>query len=59
MEVRKLQTGEHIDTRFLYENVFPGDSKAFVDYYYSEKIRGRAKILKENAYNKGELRWKI
>ena len=39
MEVRKLQTGEHIDTRFLYENVFPGDSKAFVDYYYSEKIK--------------------
>ncbi len=39
MEVRKLDLKEHGDTRFLYEEVFREDSKAFVDYYYSEKTK--------------------
>lgn len=39
MEIRKLEKAEHNLTRELYEEVFPEDSKGFVDYYYSEKTR--------------------
>lgn len=39
MKIRKLALKEHIDTRRLYEEVFPEDSKAFVDYYYTEKTK--------------------
>lgn len=39
MEVKKLQTEEHQNTRTLYEEVFSEDSKSFVDYYYEEKVK--------------------
>ncbi len=39
MKIRKLDSKEHKDTRRLYEEVFPEDSKAFVDYYYAEKTK--------------------
>ena len=37
MELRKLQTEEHIKTRPLWEAIFTEDSKEFVDYYYAVK----------------------
>lgn len=37
MEIRRLEREEHIATRSLYEEVFPEDSRSFVDYYYTEK----------------------
>ena len=37
MELRKLQTEEHIKTRALWEAIFTEDSKEFVDYYYAVK----------------------
>lgn len=39
MKIRKLDLQEHIKTRPIYEEIFPGDSKAFVDYYYTEKTK--------------------
>lgn len=36
MQVRKLLPEEHKNTRSLYEEAFPEDSVAFVDYYYTE-----------------------
>lgn len=39
MRVRRLETAEHGKTRPLYEKVFDGDSRGFVDYYYTEKTR--------------------
>lgn len=39
MEIRNLGQGEKKNTRALYEEVFPEDSDAFVDYYYEEKIK--------------------
>ncbi len=39
MEIRKLDPKEHEKTRALYEEVFPEDSRGFVDYYYTEKTR--------------------
>lgn len=39
MIVRLLDQQENIKTRELYEEVFYEDSKGFVDYYYSEKIK--------------------
>ena len=39
MEIRKLDKKENIKTRPLYEEVFAEDSKSFVDYYYTEKIK--------------------
>lgn len=39
MEFRKLSPAEHGRTRTLYEEVFPEDEAAFVDYYYEWKIR--------------------
>ncbi len=36
MKIRKLETGEKLNTRKLYEEVFSEDSKSFVDYYYEE-----------------------
>ena len=53
MELRKLKTGEHGDTRFLYENVFTGDSKLFVDYYYTEKTKDNQIFVVEED---GEIR---
>ncbi len=37
MTVRKLNPEERTLTRPLYEEVFPGDSQGFVEYYYKEK----------------------
>ncbi len=37
MRTRRLGTEERILTRPLYESVFPEDSPAFVDYYYTDK----------------------
>lgn len=39
MILRKLETSENQLTRGLYEEVFSEDSKAFVDYYYTEKAK--------------------
>lgn len=39
MEVRKLDGKEHWKTRNLYEEVFAEDSAAFVEYYYTEKVK--------------------
>ncbi len=39
MQIRKLDREEHNKTRIIYETVFPSDSKAFVDYYYTEKTK--------------------
>lgn len=39
MEIRRLEVWEHKKTRPLYEEVFPEDSKGFVDYYYTEKTK--------------------
>lgn len=36
MIVKQLKSSEHLRTRGLYEQVFPEDTKEFVDYYYSE-----------------------
>jgi len=38
-QIRKLDTKEHQSTRRLYEEIFPEDSKSFVDYYYHYKIK--------------------
>lgn len=39
MRLRKLEQSENGLTRGLYEEVFSEDSKAFVDYYYTEKTK--------------------
>lgn len=39
MTIRKLEQKEHERTRNLYEEIFSEDSKAFVDYYYTEKTK--------------------
>lgn len=39
MTVRKLEVQEHGKTRALWENVFPEDSKRFLDYYYFIKAK--------------------
>ncbi len=44
MQIRKLERDEHIQTRPIYETIFPSDSKSFVDYYYAEKTKVLAEI---------------
>lgn len=39
MKIRKLDLQEHGKTRPVYEEIFPADSKVFVDYYYTEKTK--------------------
>ena len=39
MELRKLEPGEHRNTRELWETVFSEDSKEFLDYYYYFKTK--------------------
>lgn len=39
LHVRKLEKEEHIRTRKLWEEIFAEDSKEFLDYYYSVKVR--------------------
>ena len=34
MIIRKLEQSEHIATRKLWEEIFPEDTQAFLDYYY-------------------------
>ncbi len=49
MEIRRLRSEEHGDTRELYEEVFHEDSTAFVDYYYTEKTRdNQIYVLKQD-----------
>ena len=38
MEIRKLRKEEHDCTRALWEEIFPEDTKEFLDYYYSAKV---------------------
>ena len=37
MIIRKLEQNEHGKTRELWEQVFPEDTKEFLDYYYFVK----------------------
>lgn len=53
MEIRKLELEEHQKTRKLYEEVFSEDSKAFVDYYYTEKTKDNQIYVAEED---GEIR---
>lgn len=39
MILRRLEQDEHVRTRRLWEEVFPEDTKAFLDYYYYIKTR--------------------
>ncbi len=39
MELRKLESGEHLRTRALWERIFLEDTKAFLDYYYFLKTK--------------------
>ncbi len=39
MNIRKLEQSEHGKTRILWEEIFFEDTKEFLDYYYSVKIR--------------------
>lgn len=39
MDIYKLDNSERQMTRELYEEIFSEDSKAFVDYYYTEKTK--------------------
>ena len=39
MTLRRLEANEHVKTRILWEEVFPEDTKAFLDYYYYIKAR--------------------
>ena len=49
MESQRLRPEEHGDTKGLYEEVFPEDSTAFVDYYYTEKAGdNQIYVLKED-----------
>lgn len=49
MRIRRLQQTEHVNTRTLYEEVFPEDSKHFVDYYYAEKTKDNVIYVVEEA----------
>lgn len=42
MRLRRLDPSEHGKTRELWEEVFPDDTKAFLDYYYYIKTRDNA-----------------
>ena len=42
MKLRRLDLSEHGKTRELWEEVFPDDTKAFLDYYYYIKTRDNA-----------------
>lgn len=48
MQIRKLDRQEHGKTRELYEKVFCEDTKEFVDYYYSWKIRDNTIFVAED-----------
>lgn len=47
MEIRKLKPEEHGDTRPVYEENFPEDSRGFVDYYYAEKTKDNTIFVAE------------
>ena len=46
MIIRKLEQSEHIATRKLWEEIFPEDTKAFLDYYYYIKQNPQTLITK-------------
>lgn len=48
MEFRRLNPEEHGRTRTLYEEVFPEDDKAFVDYYYKWKTKDNTIYVAED-----------
>lgn len=49
MKIRRLNIEEHGETRALYEEIFSEDSKAFVDYYYTEKTKdNKIYVLEED-----------
>ena len=45
--VRYLPDGEKNRTRELWTEAFPEDSRQFLDYYYSEKMRDNRVLVKE------------
>ena len=49
MAVRKLECAEHGKTRPLWEEVFPEDTRAFLDYYYFAKTRDNTVYVREEA----------
>ncbi|MDL2295328.1 GNAT family N-acetyltransferase [Lachnospiraceae bacterium OttesenSCG-928-E19] len=53
MNFRKLDVTEHGKTRALWEEVFPEDTKAFLDYYYEVKTRDNEIYVAEN--DNGEI----
>ena len=48
MDIRYLAQDEKDKSRSLYEDAFPEDSEAFVDYYYSEKCRDNQILVMED-----------
>lgn len=48
MEIRRLKPCEHGRTRPLYEEIFPEDDAAFVDYYYTWKTRDNVIFVAED-----------
>lgn len=48
MEIRRLKPCEYDRTRPLYEEVFPEDDAAFVDYYYTWKTRDNVIFVAED-----------
>ena len=53
MIIRKLEQNEHGKTRELWEQVFPEDTKEFLDYYYFVKARDNQIYVIEE---EGEIR---
>ena len=48
MKLRKLEKEEHGKTRRLYEEVFPEDTKEFLNYYYSVKTENNEMYVIED-----------
>ncbi len=46
--IRYLTNGEKPDSRGLWEEAFPEDSKAFDDYYFEEKLKDNRILVLEN-----------
>ena len=46
MIIRKLEQSEHIATRKLWEEIFPEDTEAFLDYYYYIKAKNQIYVVK-------------
>ena len=51
MIIRKLEQSEHIATRKLWEEIFPEDTKAFLDYYYYIKAaKNQIYVVEEDEF---------